>query len=212
MPNLMNEIALRAGDSNFDDLQKNYYKKALLIAKRKVAKRYNLIQRLYTTEINIVGEEEITSPNETEDVKLPMPNFVSEYQVLINDEPYTKADRLTIESEKEYVLERNHNQILFNYWVRSEKDVVKIYFTSDINKEDFELETEAPIIPSQYNEEVMSLALVEIAKFGIIKYSGSDKEARYVNLVKLYGMDEVSLDKELIKNDKWAQIEVYHVY
>ena len=212
MINLISEKALRADDSNFNDLTKNHYKKALLKAQRKVAKRYNLVQRLYTAGIKSIYGKDYDSPNDTEDIKLPMTNFISEYEVTINERAYKKVDRLTAQSEREYVLERNHNEILFNYWIRSKNDSLKIYFTSDINEEDFDVETEAPIIPSQYNEELMALALADIAKYGIIKYSGSDKESKFVNLSRMYGFNEKNLDKELLKNDTWVNMEVYRAY
>ena len=212
MDRLMSEISLRADDTSYDQLSKQHYRKALLVARRKVAKRYNLIQRLYSFETNLPKDLDAESPNDTTDIILPMTNFISEYQVLVNDVSFTKVDRLNANKKDEYVLERDHNRILFNYWFRGENDYVKIYFTSDINKEDFEIEELSPIIPSQYDEEVMQLALVEIAKYGIIKFSKTDKEDKYRNLFSIYGMDEKSLDKELIKNDAWVQMEVYRVY
>jgi len=215
MDNLLKEIALRVDDINFDDFDQYVYRKALLVSQRKVAKRYKLVQRFFKFvshfDVNVT-DEEITNPGDTEDILLPFTNFVSEYRVLINGIEYHKVSILKASSKYDYVLERNQNQILFNYWFRQEDDEVRIYYTSDINKEDSEVEEYEAIIPSQYKEEVIDLALMQIAKLGMVKFANTGKERKYDRLRQLYALDERSLDANLIKNDSWVEITIYQPY
>ena len=92
------------------------YKECILKAQRKVAKRYDLIQRMYPLTAVACEDncDDLTGPEATEDIVLPMTNFMSEYEVLINEKPYTKVERITNQSVDEYVLQRNENSILFN--------------------------------------------------------------------------------------------------
>ena len=214
MDKLIKEIALRANDVNFEDFDQYVYRKVLLTAKRKVAKRYNLVQRLYrfTSYLDKDTTSDPESPGETEDIILPLTNFISEYEVVVHDVPYQKVDRLTIDSVNEYVLERNHNQILFNYFARTDKEDIRIYYTADINKEDSETEDYEAIIPSQYEEEIISLALTELSKLGVIKFVNTEREKKYSSLLQIYAINERDLDKELLKNDTWVAIKTYKPY
>jgi len=214
MDSLIKELALRAGDINFNDFDKYVYRKCLLTGKRIVAKRYSLVQRLFQFDSHCqLNDNELESPEQTKDIKLPLTNMISEYKVLINNEEYRKVSELNYESAFEYVLTRNQNSILFNYWQRHETDNVKIYFTSDINKEDSDLEEYEAIIPSQYNEEVIAFSLVELAKLGIVKYANSEKgKAKYQALFQLYNKDERSLDRNLIQNKEWVAIKPWQPY
>jgi hypothetical protein len=214
MDSLIKEMALRSNDINFDDFDQFSYRKCLLTARRIVAKRYSLIQRIFKlTSHCLLSEDELVSPEVTKDIELPFTNFTSEYKVLVNNEVYNKVDKLTANSEYEYVLGRDHNKVLFNYWLRNTTDEVKIYFVADINEEDSELEEYEAIIPSQYNEEIVSFALVELSKLGIVKFANSEKgKAKYQSLFQLYNRDERSLDRNLIKNKSWITIKTWQPY
>jgi hypothetical protein len=212
--NLISEIALRCDDISFRDFAFGIYEKCLLKASREVARRYHLIQRLYkfTFELNVSSDasnEEIQPIYE--DIPVGIPSFVSEYHVKVNGQQFLK-ENLQKQVAGTYTLNRNQNQILFNYYPRTEQDEIHIYYTSDINEDDYDVEELMPIIPSQYNEELISIGTMEIGKLGMVKFAGSEKGEKYGMAYKVNAIDKVSLEKNLIKDDKWVEMKVYHAY
>ena len=212
---LLGEISLRCNDIAYKDFSKPIYERCFLRASRNVARRYSIIQRIMDFEIDIPNYENLTDDEQTtklgEEVELFLPSFKDEYLVKINDYEYTKVKRINRE-KYEYVLYRNENKILFNYSPRTGNDIVELRYVSDINVDDYDLEEIQPIIPSQYNEELISFACVEIAKLGIVKFAESAEGGKYTNILKLYGKDEKELNKNLIKDDNWVEMKVWRPY
>lgn len=213
---IISEVALRVNDISYKDFDSSIYERCLLRASRKVAKRYQLIQRYYkfTSRISIPkGEDEQAYLEEKvkEVIKLAIPSFVSEYLVVINDMQYIKRDNIRI-NENEYYFKRDHNSINFNYTPRTKEDIVEIHYTSDINEDDYDVQELEPIIPSQYNEELIALAIVEVSKMGIVKFPNSEKGNKYKEALSIYGIDERSLDRKLLTNENWAEIKIWQPY
>jgi len=230
---LISEIALRCNDTGFKDFQRNVYERAFLRASRAVAKRYKLIQRELNFKVEIPvkeGEDETTVLEEKclIDVIISVPSFTSEYKVVINNIEYTKVRDIKIQpvheniknavydynydTEKignsyEYVLYRDQNKIYFNYSPRSLSDSIHLRYTSDINIEDYDIEELEPVIPSQYEEELIKLTLTEIAKLGIVKFNESAEGGKYTNVLRLYSIDERVLENNLIKDTPWIKIK-----
>jgi len=206
---IISEVALRCNDTKFTDFQSSVYERALLRASRSVAKRYHLIQRESNFNIDIpIGEngdeDSVVEEKSLIDVVISLPSFTSEYKVIINNLEYTKVKDIT--DDYQYTLYRDQNRIYFNYQPRTKSDSVHIRYTSDINEEDYDIEELEPIIPSQYEEELIKLTLVEIAKLGIVKFNESSEGGKYTNVLKLYSIDERILEKDLIKDTTWAVI------
>lgn len=212
---LIGEIALRCNDISFKDFSKTVYEKCFLRSTRKVARRYGLIQRISEFNSIILNYDNLNEDEKTtklsENIILSLPSFKSEYMVKVNNYEYTKVIRINI-NKYEYVLYRDENKIWFNYSPRTSNDIIELRYTSDINIEDYDIEEIQPIIPSEYNEELISLACVEIAKLGIVKYNESVEGGKYSNILRLYAIDERDLNKNLIKNDAWIEMKIWRPY
>jgi len=212
---LMGEIALRCNDINFKDFGKSTYERCFLRASRKVARRYELIQRIYEFDSEIPDYSNLSSDKQTEklneEIIFNLSSFKAEYMVKVNNYEYTKVKRIEV-GGYQYVLYRDENKILFNYSPRSENDKIELRYTADINIDDYDIEDLEPVIPSQFNEELISFACVEIAKLGIIKYANSGEGKKYENILKLYGTDERELNKDLIKNESWIEMQIWKPY
>lgn len=212
---LISEIALRVDDINYDDFHYGIYERVLLRASRIVARRYKLIQREYkfTSYINVPdGEDEESYIEEKakENIELSLMSFVSEYEVRINSQVYRKVNAIE-ENQKQYVLYRDNNKIWFNYSPRTKEDIVDIFYTSDINQDDYDIEEIQPIIPSQYNEELIAFAITELSKMGIVKFKNSEKGQKYSNAFKVYAIDPKNLDGDLLKDNPWAEMQVWRI-
>lgn len=210
---LISDIILKCNDTSFEDFQRSIYEKSLLKASRKIARRYQLIQRIYEFESKIYvpddeDEETYVDEKAKEDFTLGIPSFMAEYSVIINGRPYTKRDAAK-ENGYEYVLYRDHNQIWFNYSPRTANDEVMIKYTSNIEDDDYDVEELEPIIPSQYNDELTEAASVEVAKLGIAKFPNSAKGKKYEAILQLYYKDERNLNRSLLKNDNFVEINVW---
>lgn len=213
---IISEAALRCNDISFRDFDSTIYERCLLRASRKVARRYQLIQRIYEFNSVIpipenVTEEEYVEDKVKIDIVLPIPSFVSEYEVIINNIGYSKRNNVT-EDKYEYTLYRDHNSLLFNYSPRSKDDTVIIKYNSDINEDDYDVEEIAPVIPSQYTEELIDFTVVEVSKLGIVKYPNSERGQKYERALSLHTKDPRDLDSKLMKNDSWATVKVWSPY
>jgi len=210
---ILSEMALRCGDVGWKDFHKDIYERCFLRASRRTARRYQILQRVYSfnSVIPVKETEDSTEVLERERQKpivLPLISFIAEYRISVNDVLYDKAE-LPEADKQQYALWRSHNQILFNYTPRTLNDEVIIHYTSDINEEDYDIEEIEPIIPSQYEEEVIGIGITELAKLGIAKYAGSERAEKYKEVLRLYSIDENSLDKDLLKNSNWIQMKAH---
>ena len=102
---LISEIALRLADIQYKDFHKNIYEQALLRADREVAKKYQVINKIYQSEIEA----------ETE-VILNLPNFKAEYFVSCEEQTLRKVTH-KIENLMEncYYLEMLDGSLRFAY-------------------------------------------------------------------------------------------------
>lgn len=179
-------------------------------------------------------EDDWVDQEKVKPVPLSLMSFTAEHRVIINGNDYLKVGKLSttrvtdmtadideygsasgaatvstlLVEDYNYILYRDHNSILFNYSPRTKDDSVEIWYTADINEEDYDLEELQPVIPSQYTEELLALSVTEVAKLGIPKFGKSDKGTKYVNLMKVYGLDENVLNNDLHKNDAWTVMKV----
>ena len=210
---LISEIALRCGDIDFKDFDYIIYENTLLKASRKTARKYELIQRVRDFEVAISIPEGEDEDNYVDkqikiDVPLDLMSFKAEYKIIINNKEYTKVKVVEV-NQYQYVLYRNENQILFNYSPRTKSDNITMFYTADINVDDYDIEELQPVIPSQYEEELQDLATVTQAKLGASKFKGSEKGKGYYALIGLYGQNEDNYNRNLVKDTPWIQVKVW---
>ncbi|NPV12734.1 MAG: hypothetical protein HPY57_13185 [Ignavibacteria bacterium] len=188
---LIAEIAIKCNDPQFKDFPENIYVRELLRAKRKIALKYRVATRLYTFTKN--NEE-----NDNEDIRLNIPGFLGEYRVKVNKAEYHRSEDNEKLSDLTYKLEILDGDIIFNYYPRNKNDLIKIYYTATFDNE--ENENIQPILPPEFEEEVINYTVLEIAKLGLAKFSDPKSEGflKYSNLIKLYG--DTRLKSELLKN------------
>ena len=206
----ISEIALRCGDIDFKDFDSTIYERSLLKATRKLARKYELIQRIreFNVSISIPENEDEDSYVEEKvlvNVPLDLMSFKAEYKVLVNGYNHTKVNVIH-KNQYEYVLYRDQNQILFNYSPRTKDDKVILYYTADINIDDYDIEELQPVIPSSYEEELLDLGTVIHARLGVVKFKGSDKGNGYREAISMYSKNDSSLDRNLTKNQPWTVI------
>lgn len=211
---IVSEISLKCGDYDCKDFQREIYEDAYLTASRKVAKRYRLLHRFFTSKFEIaIPENENESEYLSKEIKKPIvlgvPSFYSEYNVKINGHLYIKAQSLD-DFQYRYIAYKQDNNLMFNYYPRTKSDEITMMYVADVNIEDFDEDIE-PIIPSQYKEELMAFACVEMAKLGIVKFGESEKGKKYHNVFNLYRLDERNLEKNLIKDTAWVEMKIWHV-
>lgn len=216
---LRNEVALRCGDVMYHEFDKDIYSRALLRANRMIARKYKIITRfaefVNTIPIpnNLSESEEQTylDSKYNEDVLFHFPSFVTEHRFVVNGREYFKVDKVEANSYQ-YRFYYDQNNWYYNYSPRSKSDKIQIEYSSDINIEDYEIEELEPIIPTQYNEEIIALTVVEMSKIGIAKYHDSKLGEKYAALFKIYSKDPRDRDPNLIKNNTWVQMKPWSPY
>lgn len=204
MDKLVNILAYRNGDTSFQEFSSQDYSTALFFAKRKVSKKYQISQRLYSFIIKNASDADIT---------LPIESFISELKVTVNNINFEKVKDVKDEPKKNiYKIERTYNSLVFNCSPKTLGDEISIYYNSDITDDLFILEELEPIIPTQYNEELISFSMQEISKVGLTKYSAVEyKVEKFKNILRLYPTDENVPDSTTSRNDAPIIVKLYNV-
>lgn len=224
---LLSEVTLRCGDSEFKDFPKQHYERMLHRAKRSIARKYQLIQRKYSFKVTAKTEEAIKN-----NVSVYIPSFDAETLVLINGREYGKSARnkirvveavediemisdansniedYNLSAEYSYQLFYDHRNLIFNYTPRTLSDDVELYYVSDINIDDYDEESFEPIIHSRYEESLIENTVVEMAKLGIGKFTG-EKADKYKNMISMYAKD--GKNPSLVPNEQWIVIKPWQV-
>lgn len=199
MDSLISEIALRCNDSQYTDFQRSTYEKVFYRVSRELSRKYNINNRFYNF-VNTI--EDIEEP-----ILLKITSFKTENKVVINGKPYNKSSEL---KENCYVLKYLNNQLYFNYYNKLSGDLIHIYYLADINIDDYDIEETKPIIPIQFEEELITLSLIEIAKLGIPKFGNSEKGQKYKDILSIYSKDKRELDVNLnTTENEWTVIKLW---
>ena len=83
-------------------------------------------------------------------------------------------------------------------------DNVEIYYTSiGLTSEEYD---GLPVVPDQYQEEVLEGAVLYIAKLGIAKYE-NEKKAKYQDLYRIYNRRQY--DSRLAKDNSWIEVKPF---
>lgn len=190
---LISEVALQCGDSQFVDFPETIYAQAAFRAQREVAKDYNILQREIT----------LTTESDTwEDLNLP--NFVAEAYVKVNGTKYDKRNELDDVDATQYHIRYNNYQWQLNYTNKVVGDEVNIFYTltGDVSEE----QDGTPIIPDKYYEEVVNKAVIYIAKLGIAQHEGT-KLQKYQNVFRINQRQKI--DSSLAKDNSWISIKPF---
>lgn len=201
---LLEEIRLRCGDPKGEDFSPPNYGRMLHRAKRIVARKYKLVQRKFSFKVTAKNNEALEDI-----VKVYVPSFDGETMVKVNDVDYTKAkDNKVILDSHTYDLHYDNRNLLLLYSPRSLSDDVTIFYVSDVTIEDYDEESFEPIIHTRYEEELINITTISIAKLGIAKFTG-DKLKRYTNILRLYNGEPA--DPSLTPNVQWSVIKVWPI-
>lgn len=214
---LIGEIAFLLGDPYFKDFTKEFYHKAFYRAKREVAKKYSIYNKIAELELENWKEWE-NKPEKFPEHRLLIPDFKDEYYVSINDIVYEKASYRELNPERfEYSLKTNITaenpsyNILFDYTGDRERiDRVLIKY---IALPDYEGETFGEFdLPAKYEEKVVKETILYLCYVGLANYNGSALGQKYEKLLSLYFGDNAKneYDKRL-KNEEWIKIRPYSV-
>jgi len=190
---LISEVALQCGDSQFVDFPETIYAQAAFRAQREVAKDYNILQR------------EITLTTETDTWEdLNLPNFVAEAYVKVNGTKYDKRNELDDAEGTQYHIRFDNYQWQLNYIGKVAGDEVIISYTllGDVSEE----QDGTPIIPDKYYEEVVNRSVIYIAKLGIAQYEGA-KLQKYQNVYRINQRQKI--DSALAKDSSWISIKPF---
>lgn len=193
---LISEIALKCGDPEFNDFNRNLYSQSVLRSQRTVAAKYDILERRVDIKI---------AEGDPEWVTIPVKNFKVETKFLVNDIEYKKNTEL--EKENSYMVRFSDSQEWsFNYTEKTAGDVVSIRYTS-LGETSDELDG-TPILPDKYYEELIRGAIVYMAEIGKAKFKG-EKKVKYDELYQMYKPEDFLLNPNLIKNNSWVEIKPY---
>ena len=225
----VSEVALKCGDAFFRDFPKNIYSQAVFRAERAVAKRYGIMDRIWTytntagsdevdiTPLNFNGEWRVTVTRTDTDA---VTGLVTTYDLEYIKVPYEKVenpDDLVDTPDYRYSINYIGNRYVIRYSDPAALDVLTIYYTSGIaGEEDYEYFDEngdanlIPVIPNKYYEEVMRRAILYICDLGIAKFDQL-KAQRYVRLMKRYTIPQEDLlpERGLEKDRPFIQVKAF---
>jgi len=216
---LIDLIADRCADSHHRDFHKDEYEESLYRADRKIARKYQILNRMLKFNCKIVtppeqeNNEDYVSQQKNTDVELNIPSLHQESKVLINQMPYVKGKQNALISNASqndsysYYLYYGHNSLLFNYNPRTEDDDIIIFYMSGATLENFDADTNKPVIPDKFEDERIRLALIEMAHMGIAKYR-EEKKQKYIDILRLNDKNR-SLDPNLVESKASLTIQPY---
>ena len=203
-------IARKCNDSAYSDFGMNEYAEELFEVKRKLARKYSILNRYYAFSVNIDTEKNTLEDAVKVPVRLNLQSFNGETIVRINGTEYKKAsDQLMLDCDnEEYVLFYDSQEYLFNYTRRTASDKVEIFYTSDITIDDYDDESILPVIPEVYEDELIKNTLISMCELGVSRFEGS-KLKKYERLYKI----NVSKREEGKQGEaeSWPELKVFKV-
>lgn len=236
---IINEIALRCGDSDFKDFPISIYNQAYYRANRAVAKTYQLLQKVlvFTTKDMVT--------NTADDIILDIPDFNSEILVRVNDIPLKKkGQHLEYHDRYSYYMELRDGQWIFNYVLgdytsvlgnprniditelmnvgvteRTDEQIAEAQSLKGMEDEvvivyniipDRYTEKEGEfIIPSRYEEEIIKEGINYIAKLGIAKFTDGGEKQKKYEKIMVMYTPRSDKDKELLTSGEFIKIRPY---
>ena len=190
---LVSEIALLCGDSQFQDFSELIYSQASFRSQREVAKSYDILKR----KIEFVSETEVAE-------ELLIKDFKAEYKIIVNNAEYSKKTDAIEEEKYDLYYNPEAKAYYIEYYGKAIGDNIEIYYTSiGLTSEEYD---GLPVVPDQYQEEVLEGAVLYIAKLGIAKYE-NEKKAKYQDLYRIYNRRQY--DSRLAKDNSWIEVKPF---
>lgn len=202
---LLSEVALRCGDPEFKDFEKQIYQRAVYRSNREIAKFYGILQKTFQFTL----QDQITSIDD--DIILDLPDMKAEFLVSVNGNELVKVpNKLETDMRYCYYLEFREGTWYFNYTLGDNGLVSGIDITgqditetmsqslferieaSDVQSTikafsdqiticytiipDLDSEVGEYDIPTKFEEEQINRAVNYMAKLGITKYPTESTE------------------------------------
>lgn len=179
-PDIIDEIQLKCNDHFFEDFDRPIYLSAIFWAMKKVANKYDILERLHKLKGDVPNEEDINKP-----LFLELTSFRNESAVFVNNIRYEKIDNKDPWKENTYQLYYRDQNWALDYFPRKQVgDLIDIYYTADLQLPDLESERTIPILPGKFNPEIIKRATSIIAESGVAKFTG-EKKQKYVDILRL---------------------------
>ena len=213
----LSEIALKAGDVQMALLPVHLYEHSLLVAFRKIAKKYQILENIYTIINKTTSESAIT---------LDPVGFDKEFRVVLNEEYLQKVAVHNDIQAKQYCLWEADGTLYFDYKGEAIPPVtedgeacykvigeeIDIYYLANVTESNFR-NYNHPIIPDRYRDELIYTALNELALVGLMQAKSEEERARYNTLLGLYSERKIgALDPNLSKNSPAITIRPFRIY
>lgn len=107
---LLSEVALRCGDPEFKDFEKQIYERAIYRSNREIAKFYGILQKTFSFTL----QDQITAIDD--DIILDLPDMKAEFLVSVNGNELVKVpNKLETDMRYCYYLEFREGTWYFNY-------------------------------------------------------------------------------------------------
>lgn len=197
--NLSDTIAKRLDDIHRIDFTPSEYDEEVLFAKRKVARVHKIFRRYAKRQLQIT-ELQGKTINEIKDeaIKLDFPSFSREYLIYINKVKYTKvAEEGELEANT-YKLFPRADGIYINYTPKTNDDTLECFYEGLPEADDFDNPDTEPILSSNYDEEIISNAIIRLCEIGFARFK-EIKQDKYKQLCAYY-LKKVSKE-EIISNN-----------
>lgn len=202
---LLSEVALRCGDPEFKDFEKQIYERAIYRSNREIAKFYGILQKTFSFTL----QDQITAIDD--DIILDLPDMKAEFLVSVNGNELVKVpNKLETDMRYCYYLEFREGTWYFNYTLGDNGLVSGIDITgqditetmsqslferiesSDVQSTikafsdqiticytiipDLDSEVGEYDIPTKFEEEQINRSVNYMAKLGITKYPAETTE------------------------------------
>jgi hypothetical protein len=190
------QIALMCGDSNYTDFTEGIYAQACFRAQRDVAKTYDILKRT----IELISNNDLLEEILIRDLKV-------EYEVKVNGEIFLKKTSFDPDEDTykyELIYDPVNRLYSIIYTGKKDGDVISISYTSiGLTSEESD---GIPVIPEQYEEELLEAATLYMAKLGIAKFI-DEKKAKYQDLYRIYNRRQY--DSRIAKDNSWIEVKPF---
>lgn len=219
---LLSEVALRCGDPEFKDFEKQIYERAIYRCNREIAKYYGIFQKTLQFTLSEMAA------NTQDEIAFTWSDFKSEYLVDVNGMELIKvANRILPEHKGVYYMEFREGTWYFNYTMGIDSSATGIDITGqDITEtmsqdlfERIEAGTDNQLaksmsdvvticyniipdldseigeydIPTKFEEEQIEKCMYYMGKLGLVKYPGqNEKNLKYQTVVQMYKSEKKS--------------------
>ena len=205
-PGIIESLAYRFSDTNFKRFIQSEYNHAIAESLRDISKKYHINSRFVT---GTITEDDLDSETEIQLNISDADMFRFESRVEVNGVALDKVNEFSaitsLTTSKEYILKEFNGSIYFNYYPKTIDDIYSIKYNV-VEGADGVVE-----IPSKYREELLDLAMIKLARVGLIKYPDEVSQRVYMNLIRM--QNESDNTRKIIPDnavdEQWIEIKPY---